>query len=232
MNQYKVVFFDLDRTLVDFDTNAKLAFRDMYHSHKLEQLGVPDDKHFYDTYMVHNLMLWDLYNKGEIKKEVLKSQRFKLVLADYHVQDDMLANELSEQYLENSLKYNVLFPEVKETLDYLLAKGYSLAIITNGFVEIQYRKLKKSGLDKYFSVVVTSDEVGHKKPDERIFLHACALANVSPKDAVMIGDDWDNDIVGAVNVGMDPVLFNPRGVYDNPEVKYEIKEFSRLREIL
>lgn len=206
--KYTTVLFDLDRTLWDFESNAKSAFDKIFEEFNLKEKGIPSAFDFYEKYSHHNKILWDLYNQEKIIKETLKTMRFKLTLADYNISDEMLAIALGDGYLKYSLSFNILFPGAREIIPYL-KKSYKLAIITNGFEEIQYPKLQVTGLNQYFDAVITSEEAGCKKPDRRIFEFALKKLNSKAEDSIMIGDDIDIDILGAKRVGIDQIYFNP-----------------------
>ncbi len=204
----KHIFFDLDRTLWDFEKSAEQAFEEIYDHHKLFEKGIPSVKEFHNNYTIHNNKLWDQYRKGEIKKEILRGLRFRLTLNDFGIVDEELGEKIGDDYVRLSpLKVN-LFPYSIEILEYLYPK-YKLHIITNGFSEVQYTKLKTSGMDKYFLEVITSEEAGVKKPNSEIFEFAFKKAGALAKESIMIGDDYEVDIIGARNVDMKQIFFDP-----------------------
>ena len=230
MKKYTTIFFDLDRTLWDFEANAAKAFEAMFEQLELHKYGIPNYIDFYEKYAYHNKILWDLYNRGEMKKEVLKAMRFRLALADYNVSNDLLAVYLSDAYLDNSLKFNVLFPGAKEILIYLHDK-FKLGIITNGFEEIQHEKLRISGLGKYFNAIITSEEAEYKKPDSRIFQYALRKIKSSAEESIMVGDDEKIDLEGAKKVGISQIFFNPEKKLAEYESTYEIQSLLELKSI-
>ncbi|MEI7595193.1 MAG: YjjG family noncanonical pyrimidine nucleotidase [Bacteroidota bacterium] len=227
---YSAVFFDLDRTLWDFESNAKAAFEAIFVEYNLKAKGIPSSSDFYEKYSLHNNELWNLYNRGEIIKETLKTARFILTLLDYKINDDMLSIALGDSYLKYSLTFNKLFPGAEEIISYL-KKSYKLGIITNGFEEIQYHKLKISGLNKYFDVVITSEEAGFKKPNPRIFEYALSKINAKAEESIMIGDDIEIDILGAKNAGISQIYFNPEK-NKCPEANFSISDLNEIKTIL
>ncbi len=231
MKQYKHIFFDLDKTLWDFDRNSFETFKDIFNKLELKEKGIPSLNDFIRVYTEHNLRLWDLYRKGEIEKEVLRYKRFDLTLKDFGINDFELANAIGSDYIYLSPLKTNLFPESRETLEYLKAK-YTLHIITNGFEEVQHRKIKASDLNKYFENVITSEESGCKKPDPMIFKFALNTAHAKASESLMIGDDIEVDIIGARNSGIDQVYFNYHKTQHNEVVSYEITELKSLRKIL
>lgn len=228
--KYKHIFFDLDRTLWDFDSSAKIAFNEIFENHNLKQRGITSVDEFQKAYNIHNDELWALYRNGQIKKEILRGKRFRLTLEDFGINDDLLAEQIGEEYIGISPLRVALFPNAETVLEYL-APNFQLNMITNGFSEVQAVKLKSSGLGKYFQVIVTSEEAGYKKPDERIFTYAFNKSRANPEESIMIGDDPEVDILGARNVGMDQVLFDPDKKFSQNGSTYYINNLIELQKI-
>src|SRR6188768_2109615 len=157
MPQYKHLFFDLDHTLWDFDTNAKATLTELYSIFDLlKKINTPFED-FYPKYLFHNEVLWDRYHKGLISSEELKWKRMWRTLLDFKIADEPLAKELSGKFLEILPTQKTLFPYTLEILDYLAGKNYALHLITNGFEKTQWSKLNNSGLGEYFTHVITSE---------------------------------------------------------------------------
>ena len=184
------IFFDLDRTLWDFEKSAFQAFEQIYQDFDLEKLGIPDVQSFHDAYTLHNNRLWDKYRKGEISKDVLRGKRFALTLKDFGIIDIKLGEKIGDEYVRISPLIVNLFPNSEKVLKYLFPK-YNLYIITNGFNEVQDVKLAASGLDKYFDKVITSEDAGAKKPNPKIFHYALEQTGATPENSIMIGDDYE-----------------------------------------
>ena len=166
--------------------------------------------------------------KWGLKKEVLSSLRFADTLRNFGINDDALAEKLSDFYLFHSPRNVFLFPQALETLDYLKQK-YHLHIITNGFEEVQRTKLDVSGLREYFDTVITSEEAGVKKPDRGIFDFALKRTRALPTESIMIGDDLEVDILGAMDAGIEGVYFNPEAKPHDEKVLFEIKMLGELQ---
>ena len=229
--KYKHLFFDLDRTLWDFDKSASETFEEIYHKYKLNERGVKSVADFHTVYTRHNNALWEEYRHGRIKKNVLRNLRFFLTLKDFGIADENLGADIGKDYVEISpMKVN-LFPNAIAVLDYL-APGYFLHLITNGFSEVQETKLRVSGLGKYFQTVITSEEAGVKKPNPEIFNFALNKAGAEPGSSLMIGDDFEVDIVGAQNVGIDQVLFDPERKYQQNGSTFVIRDLGELKGFL
>jgi len=221
------IFFDLDRTLWDFEYNSQDTLLDLVNKFNLLDRGIDSAEKFIEKYRIHNNRLWELYRKGEIKKEQLRDKRFLLTLQDYNIDDNELANQFGLAYVKYSPLKKKLFPHAIELLDYLV-KNYSLHIITNGFQEVQHIKLKNSGLSKYFNFIITSEEVGVKKPDPSIFTYALDLAKAKPEQSAMIGDDLFVDVKGAEAVGMRGIYFNPNKIEHNEVVYAEVSSLADI----
>lgn len=231
LSKYNHLFFDLDRTLWDFDGSALLAFKDIFTKYQLGEKGLGTVDDFHRAYVIHNDSLWAKYRVGAIEKEELSGLRFYLTLFDFGIDDRELAENIGEDYLSLISNKVSLFPNAFQILDYL-KPTYKLHLITNGFHEVQATKLSVSGLGKYFIEVITSEEAGFKKPDERIFRYALKKAVANPDNSLMIGDDPEVDIEGAKNIGMDQVLFDPEGKYKKNGSTYYIGDLLELKGIL
>lgn len=227
MKKYKAIFFDLDHTLWDFELNSHEAIAELYMQHELSNKGINDFTEFIKVYKKVNHEMWDDYHHNRISKEALRFGRFSRALKSFNINDDGLAENLSIQYLEICPVKTNLFPKTLTVLDYL-KQHYDLHIITNGFKEVQYLKIRNSGLEKYFSKIHISEEIGFKKPEPEIFLHAVKTAGTIPEKCIMIGDNLDTDINGASNAGIDHVFFNPEGVLFQQSVMKEIRSLDEL----
>lgn len=227
MSRIKHLFFDLDRTLWDFEANSKKALEHIFHEYKLHT-HFHHFESFHHTYLKINNDLWKKYGKKKITKEQLRDTRFLKTLQQHQVNDEDLALKISEAYINLSPNQTQLFPNALETLSELKNRGYILHIITNGFQEVQYIKLNNSKLSPFFDVIVCSEHIGFNKPDKRIFIHALELADAKIEESMMIGDDLQVDVLGANQVGMEAVLFDP-------EKKHKSRAFrvvNDLKELL
>jgi putative hydrolase of the HAD superfamily len=230
MKNYKHIFFDLDRTIWDFEQNAREAYHDIYEKYNLRHLGIASFEDFTQSYLKHNDRLWALYREGKIEKEYLMWRRFEMTLLEFGIDDKKLAEKIGLDYITISPRKTILFPNAYETLKYLYDR-YPLHIITNGFEEVQHIKLKNSKLDVYFDHVITSEAAGCKKPDPCIFNFALKTVGTKPDECVMIGDDPEVDIAGAHALGIDTVFFNPKHIACNGNVTHEIFDLAELKNI-
>lgn len=229
---YKDLFFDLDHTLWDFETNSKETIQELYNTHRLADLGIVDFDGFYSTYSAHNHRLWDRYTKGFIKQEELRWKRVYLSLLDFKVANEPLAKQMSQAYLEILPNKKHLFPYTIEILEYLKQKDYKMHLITNGFESVQFKKIKNSGLQDYFIEVITSEASNSLKPQKEIFEYALKNANASVEKSIMIGDNESADIQGGINMGMDTIFVNHIQVVPTVPATYTITHLKELENIL
>lgn len=198
------LFFDLDHTLWDFDRNSKLTFQRIFEE---QQITIPIDE-FLEAYIPVNLKYWRLYREDKIEKTSLRYYRLKETFDSlkYTASDDLI-NLISEDYIRYLPYFNYLFDDAIEVLQYLESK-YHLHIITNGFEEVQNLKLEKSGIHKFFKQIITSECVGVKKPNPKVFEFALNKAGAKAHQSVMIGDSYEADVMGAINSGMKAIHFS------------------------
>lgn len=230
--QYRHLFFDLDHTLWDFDTNSKEALKDIYHDHQLDQRGIDQFNHFFERYSFHNHLLWERYAKGQIKQDELRWKRMYLAMLDFKLADEKLARTMGMDFLDILPNKNKLFPYTHEILTYLKEKGYSLHLITNGFEKVQQHKLNKSNIDNYFNEMITSEVSNSLKPNKEIFDYALNKTGATVKNSIMIGDNLEADIQGGINVGMDTIFVNHVNATAYIQPTYTIVHLKELESIL
>ncbi|WP_298119745.1 YjjG family noncanonical pyrimidine nucleotidase [Flavobacterium sp.] len=217
------IFFDLDHTLWDFDKNSELAFEKIFK----ENHPAINTKLFVDIYAPINQACWKLYQVDKLTHDELRYKRLKdsFDFLSYSISDEEI-NQMSIDYITYLPENNILFDGAKEVLDYLNSK-YRLHIITNGFAEVQYKKLKNSGISDYFISVTNSEKAGVKKPHPKIFEFALSLANTQKERSIMIGDCIDADVKGALNFGMEAIYFNDKNV----QISNDIIQVNQLIEL-
>lgn len=212
MNIISDVFFDLDRTLWDFDKNSESALRILYEELKLGNYSATFD-HFLKVYRGVNARFWKDYGEGKIDKMQLRNGRFTDTLKEFQISDDKLGITMGNRYLELSPYQTHLFPSTKEVLTELKENNYRLHIITNGFKEVQFTKLENSEILHFFDDVLCSEEVGKSKPHPLVFQGALKRTKAKANQSIMIGDDFRADVIGAENAGIRGVLFDPEKKY-------------------
>ena len=230
--KYKYIFVDLDDTIWDFHANAKEALRDVFFAEKLNE-HFDDFEHFYSRYSKRNLELWTQYGQGLITKDFLIVERFLHLLIQIGINDPELARKMNTDFLDTLATKTNLVPHAKELLDYCRDQNLPLTIISNGFVEVQYRKLRNADIEHYFAYVVLSESAGALKPDPKIFEHALSLNNAEKNEVLMIGDSFDADIIGASLTGIDSVFLNhTEKEVELPDNVTEIKSLEEAIELI
>ncbi|MBN2747074.1 MAG: YjjG family noncanonical pyrimidine nucleotidase [Bacteroidales bacterium] len=227
----KHLFFDLDRTLWDFETNSVDTFKDIFQLFNLQQLGVQDFEQALETYRSINDHLWDEYREGIISKDFLNVERFHQTLLSFKINNRQLAYDIAQRYIRISPTKTALFEGTHEILSYLKKGNYNLHIITNGFPEVQHVKLQYSDLRKYFTALIISEEVGWKKPSPEIFRKALEMAEATVDESVMIGDDPIVDIQGATDIGMEAIFVNHHQEPFCDFCKYQVNHLLHLKDL-
>ena len=214
------VFFDLDHTLWDFDKNSALTFGKIFD---LNSIKVDLDT-FLFFYEPINLKYWKLYREEKIEKKALRFGRLNdaFLAMDHQIQEDQIV-KLSEDYITYLSTFNYLFENTFEVLDYLY-QHYNLHIITNGFEEVQHKKLTRSKIIHYFDTITNSEMVGVKKPNPKIFNYALKQANAEITKSIMIGDSYEADILGAKSIGMEVIFFD----VNNTIIDTNVKQINNL----
>ena len=230
---YKHIFFDLDHTLWDHNTNSRIALEEVYQAFDLQEIGIASTKDFYLAFTEINHQLWDKYEAGRISQSELRHQRFRLIFNKLDVKSQDLCDTISESYMDISTKKSNLLPNAHDILQYLHPK-YPMHIITNGFDEVQSVKMEAGKITHFFREIITSQNSGYKKPDSRIFEYALKKVEAVAEECLMIGDSFPADIVGATRAGIDAVFFNPDQRIQEISIKpkYEIRDLAELKGIL
>lgn len=231
IKQYKHLFFDLDHTLWDFETNAKETLKQLCEENDLISKGVTDFDLFFKQYCFHNDQLWKRYTNGTIRQDELRWKRMWLTLLDFKIADEPLSKILAVQFLNKLPSRKNLFPYTIEILKYLIAKKYVLHLITNGFESIQHSKLLSSNLTNYFKEVITSEKANNLKPNKEIFEFALNISGAALHESIMIGDNIDADIRGAMNAGLDTIFVNHLNIETDAKPTYTIHHLKELEEI-
>ena len=155
VKEYKYYLFDIDRTLWAFDLNAKNAIFYLIDEFSLaEKIGVKDKDLFFKRYEEINKILWQRYERGEITKETLRSLRFRETFIIFCRENNRysefgsttqeqeanitsFSQTFGEAYLERMIYETALEPNAREVLDTLKKRGCKIAVISNGFKEVQ-----------------------------------------------------------------------------------------------
>lgn len=227
MSKYQHLFFDLDHTLWDFKSNSRQTIHEIYHEFNLMGNGISTVESFVEVYEKYNQKMWGDYSSGKMSKETLRIERFRQSLSYLGVKDKKLSRSIADYYVAHGPIKTLLFPNTLSVLN-TLNRSYQLHIITNGFEEVQFVKMAKSGLAEYFDHVITSEKAGAKKPHPRIFNYALQCSKAKVSESLMIGDNQLVDIEGARKAGMDTVFFNPEKEDTIVKPTYEIENLNEL----
>lgn len=234
MTHYRNIFIDLDDTIWDFTANSHVSLEIMYRDLDIARI-YPDYDAFSSAYYAKNSELWALYHHGKIEKDFLIIERYAHLLRTigYNDIDNRLAQRMNEYYLDTLALQTKLVPYAIELLDYLTRRGYNLYILSNGFIEVQHKKLQSAGIEDYFERMVLSDEIGINKPDRRLFDYALEVTHSQAADTLMIGDNYDADILGAMQAGWGQIYFdrNHRGITAQ-EPQHTVHSLKEVMDIL
>lgn len=230
---YKHLFFDLDHTLWDFERNSAECLADIYEIFDFKSLNISNLEAFQQEFSIVNRRQWSLLEQNLITHEDLRRRRFQETLENLGVKDlkKSFGLEINEYFLELLPKKAHLIEGAVEILDYLLPK-YELHIISNGWQDIQVNKMKSSEIHHYFGEIITNELAGTRKPDRRIFDYAVEVTNADLAESLMIGDNYEADILGAINANMDTVFYNPDNIPTGQKPTFDIKKLVELKEIL
>lgn len=234
MKKYTDLFIDFDDTLYDTHGNAILALAELYEQCHLEQYF---DKleDFTIPYWKANVELWDQYSKGEITRDYLIVERFRRPLACGRMNPTgEYCLQISDQFLDLCACKPGVVEGAHDIMNYLKQQGYRLHMCSNGFHEVQYRKLRASKLIDFFDTIILSEDAGANKPSQVYFEYAFAQTKAKPETTLMIGDNYTTDILGAQNAGLDVMFFNrkPSTFMTPGEVDFEIHHLNEIKDLL
>ncbi|PHI19880.1 noncanonical pyrimidine nucleotidase, YjjG family [Lewinellaceae bacterium SD302] len=225
---YTWLLFDADNTLFDFSAAEAASLRDC-----IEQTDIGWSEEVLGIYREINHEAWVAYENGQLDKSQIRHIRFERLLDRFRCAHDVIA--LSDRYRMGLAASRHLLDGALEMLQ-TVAPHYKLGLITNGLTEVQYPRLKATGIERFFpDVVVISDEIGVAKPHQAFFDHAFGLmGRPDPENVLVIGDNPVADIGGALNYGCHACWLKTPGVMKKPPSKpqYEINNISEVLEIL
>tara|TARA_B100001093_G_scaffold97660_1_gene89642 strand:- start:268 stop:957 length:690 start_codon:yes stop_codon:yes gene_type:complete len=229
MKNINDIFWDLDHTLWDFDRNSDLTFFKILNENNIKV----DVSLFLKAYHPINREYWDLYRLNKVSKAHLRFYRLSDTFKELNVEvPEKLISKLTVDYINHLSDFNYLIPNALTILE-KFHLNYNMHIITNGFKEVQKKKLEKSGLLKYFKTITISENIGFKKPSKEIFLHAITKANTVIENSVMIGDNFNADIIGAKSIGMKAIYYNFHKIKNQQlDGVLKINDLSELEGIL
>lgn len=228
--KYTTVLLDFDDTLIDTQGYATTCLHTLYSKHQLNQYFATETE-FTDIYHKHVGKLWEAYALGKIDKQTLLGTRFDKTFEHIpSITKDFLA-DLSKDFMQLTIQNDVHIDGAKEVLEYLKSK-YQIAMLSNGFSEMQYDKLDNAGFTLYFDDVILSDVVGVNKPHPDIFNFALNKLGVTAQQTIMIGDNYLADIKGAMDSNIDQIWYNPKNEKVETTPTYTISSLYEIKGIL
>lgn len=232
MSEYRCLFIDLDNTLFDFKKASREAFRETYELLEYERFFDSFDTYMH-IYEPRNRELWSLYDAGKIDKSQLNRLRFNYPLEVVGHKDEYLGVQFATEALKRIPYKNMPMQGALEVVEYLYAK-YDLYILSNGFRELQSKKMATIGIAKYFKKIILSEDIGVNKPDKKLFDYALKITGADKNESLMIGDAFETDIVGAVNAGIDQMFLNTTEDCGTLPFRptYEVKNLFQIKNIL
>lgn len=225
---YKFLLFDLDHTLLDFDTAEDIALTQL-----LQEEGVVDIKAYKDYYVPMNKTLWKDLEQKKITKQKLVNTRFSRLFAHFGIEKDGVY--LAERYQFYLAQQGQVYSGAMELLDNLIDRGYELYAATNGITTIQTGRLAQSGLAPYFNQIFISEQLQTQKPDALFYEKiGQQIAGFSKEKTLMIGDSLTADIQGGNNAGIDTIWYNPHHLENKTKAQptYEVDSYQDLLDCL
>lgn len=228
--RYKDLFIDFDDTLYDTHGNAVIALKETFEAFHLKRY-FDNPQVFYDAYWMANIDLWTRYSKGEITREYLIVERFRrpLSVGQGIEVTEQLCLQMSDVFLDFCSSKSGIVDGAHELMQYLKQQGYRMHMCSNGFHEVQYKKLAACGLRDFFTTIILSEDAGVNKPSPLYFDYALKVSGAEKETTLMIGDNLQTDIVGAHNAGLATILFNRWNVEPSPIPTHTV---ATLREIM
>ncbi len=228
---YKHLFFDLDHTLWDFDRNSAESIAELFDTFRLTDAGVGSAAEFSTHFIAVNRQLWADYDRDLITHDYIRTNRFPMVFRSLGVDEMAIHTDLNAEYLRLLPRKTHLLESARDALDHLKGR-YAMHIITNGFADIQAIKMDSAQISHYFTHVVTNGVIDAKKPNPAIFRYALDLSGADVSESLMIGDNYEADILGAKGVGMDTVFYNTAGDIVPDPPTHDIRHWNELMGIL
>lgn len=231
-SKYQYLFWDLDHTLWDFEKNSGITLAQLYHTYNLAAMGISAFEPFRSAYEYHNEMLWQQLIAGNIDRVTLRWKRMALVLGEYGIDDLHLAYEMSEAYLQLLPKQGELIAHAANVLHYCKDKGYKMFVLTNGFEKTQIEKIRTANIGHFFEGIYTADHAQSMKPHAPIFKYALAQSKAELHNSIMIGDSLQADVIGAKEINMDQIWYNPLAIVTDTQPTHEIQSLHEIMDIL
>ena len=226
---YKFLLWDIDGTVLDFSAAEACAIRALFEKY---HLGICTDE-MLRTYSQINRKYWQALERNEMTKPEILVGRFREFFQLMGL-DTTVAAAFNDDYQLTLGDYPIFMEHALDVLKQEKGK-YLLVAVTNGTKIAQTKKLRMTGLDEIFDVVLISEEVGIEKPNVAFFDHVFREIGLSDKsEALIIGDSLTSDMQGGIFAGIDTCWFNPKHSQNTSgiPVTYEIDDLRKLEKIL
>lgn len=223
--KFDVILFDVDGTLLNFDLAEKNALKET-----LEEYSFSYSDDMLERYHHINIFYWKELEKGKINKKELHYKRYEQLFDEYGIETDI--DTFNVKYMKRLGEGAYLLENAKEICEYFHKKAV-LAIASNGSQEVQVKRIKKIGLDRYLDHFFVSADIGYNKPDVRYFDYIIERVNAAKEKILMVGDSLTADIAGGINAGIKTCWYNPERLEnkDNIIPDYEIVDLLQLKDI-
>lgn len=223
----KNIFLDLDDTILDFHKGEREAITDT-----LSHFGIKVSDELIARYRSFNRACWEALERGEMKRDDVLTRRFELFFDSV---GEKVSAEKVQAYYEIKLSEGAYFIDGAEELLHNLFGKYRLYITSNGTAFVQDRRIKKSGIAKYFDGIFISERMGAHKPSPEFF-DACfaKTRNAKREETLIVGDSLTSDILGGINAGIHTCHYtNGRDfTYTDIKPEYSARNFEELLQIL
>lgn len=225
--RFDVILLDVDGTLLDFNRSEALGIRRL-----LEHFGIEPLPEYLEAYHRINEGYWKAFERGEISKERLVTERFVSFFESLGKKAD---GREAENFYRSCLDGTAFLVDGADRLCAWLKERYALYIVTNGTSSTQYKRLALSGLDKYMKGIFVSEDAGSQKPQQAYFDYCFArMPGILPERTLLVGDSLTSDIRGGLGAGCHVCWYNPGGQPLPEEVRpdFVVPTLGGVRKIL
>jgi len=216
MNLPRAIFFDMDGTILDWQTGMEESWLASCEAHCD---GSYDPARLHEAIRERRAWFWgdvERAARGRLDLDGASREIVRFAFTDLSLAGDGAADRVADDYRARRTAGIALYPGAIETLAALRERGMPMALITNGAAASQRASIERFGLAPYFDCIVIEGEFGCGKPDRRVFQHALAAVACEPADAWMVGDSLEADIAGAQGVGVHSIWVDA-GAWGLPE---------------
>lgn len=226
--KFDLILFDIDGTLLDFDLAERNALAET-----LKEYNFICNDEILNRYHEVNIFYWKQLEKGLIDKKQLAYKRYEQLFSEYGIETDI--EIFNFKYRDRLKEGAYLLNNAMEICHELYENKIKLGVASNGGNDIQIRRIKKIGLDKYLDYMFVSEEIGYNKPYKEYFEYIFQkIGNIQKEKIMIVGDSLTADIQGGKNAGIRTCWYNPKGEAGMESIRpdYEIKDLLELRRLI